>query len=89
METWITGRCPRVAGPTDMGTTGEQELTTSRTDRFAVELSPTDAVVVPMLYTVLRTRLRTILVTSCTCRKVASRARISSSTFLMPCSTVV
>ena len=89
METWITLRCPSVAGPTDMGTMGEQELTTLRAGRVAVDLSPTDAVVVPMLYTALRTRLRTIRVTSCTCRKVASRARISSSTFLMPCSTVV
>ena len=89
METWITLCSPSVAGLTDMGTTGEQELTTSRTRWRAVDLSPMDAVVVPMLYTALRTRLRTIRVTSCTCRNVASRARISSSTFLIPCSTVV
>ena len=80
---------PSVEARSDMWTGWGEGLTTSPGPGSSAGLSPPIRVVVHHVHTELLTRPRTMRVRSWTCRKVASRARISSSTFLMPCRTVV
>ena len=49
MESWITACLPSVTGPKDMGTAGEQVLTTPPVGPMAAKLSPRNATLVPML----------------------------------------
>ena len=49
MEPCITSCPPSVTGPKDMGTTGEQVLTTPPASPMAAKLSPRNATLVPML----------------------------------------